>query len=234
MSQACRPPQGQPKLPEDCQHCENREQNPLCSVHGVLEEIDNNRSTLRFKAGQTIFYAGNEPMGFYTIRAGLVKIENVSPDGAAHTLRLMGPGQALGYRALFAGEAYRATAIAVEDVELCFIPRAPVLNLVQENPQVAMNILKRLSEDLRLAEEKWVTQVDKDASARTAEALLFLTDHFKDQEWTRREVAEWAGTTPETVMRSLSKFEADGWITTEGRLIRIQDRAALQAKARVL
>ena len=215
----------------DCARCQSRSQNPLCSVEGVPDSVWQTRTTSGYKAGQTIFYAGNEPLGLYTIQTGLVKLETVSPDGSAHTLRLMGPGQMLGYRALFAGETYQATAIAVEDVRLCFVPRGPLMAVVGEKPQVAMNLLKRLSEDLRIAEEKWVTQVDKDAAARVAEALLFLNDHFKDQAWTRREVAQWAGTTPETVMRCLAQFETEGWVQPEGRVYHIRDREKLFKKS---
>lgn len=215
----------------DCDHCQSRHDNPLCSVEGAFDTVKSARSASNFKAGQTIFYTGNEPLGLYTVQSGLVKLEVLSPDGSAHTLRLMGPGQALGYRSLFAGEPYQATAIAVEDSRLCFVPKATLLGLVDHTPGVAVNLLRRLSEDLRTAEEKWVAQVDKDAGSRVAEALLFLNDHFKDQSWTRREISEWAGTTPETVMRALAQFEKEGWILAQGRHYHILDREKILKKA---
>ena len=189
------------------------------------------RTASNFKAGQTIFYAGNEPLGLYTVQSGLVKLEVLSNEGSAHTLRLMGPGQALGYRSLFAREPYQATAIAVEDSRLCFVPKSTLLGLVDKTPEVAVNLLRRLSDDLRTAEEKWVAQVDKDAASRVAEAVLFLADNFKDQIWTRREISEWAGTTPETVMRTLAQFEKDQWIEPKGRHYKILDRDRILKKA---
>lgn len=217
--------------PTDCDLCSSKDLNPICSVHGPWTEIQKVRSASKFKAGQTIFYAGNNPLGLYTIQNGLVKLESVSTEGQAHTLRLMGPGSALGYRSLFSDEAYRATAVAVEDVTLCFIPRATIMTLVQSSPEMAMKMLKQLSDDLRVAEDKWVTQVDKDASSRIAEALLFLDENFRDQSWTRREIAQWAGTTPETVMRTLALFEKSAWIRAEGRIYHILNRPALTQKS---
>ncbi|MFN7727738.1 MAG: Crp/Fnr family transcriptional regulator [Bdellovibrio sp.] len=221
----CRP------QPQICDSCQSRQDNPLCSVEGAFETVKQARTTSNFKAGQTIFYTGNEPLGLYTVQSGLVKLEVLSNDGSAHTLRLMGPGQALGYRSLFAKESYQATAIAVEDSRLCFLPKNTLLSLVEKTPEVAVNLLRRLSDDLRTAEEKWVAQVDKDAGSRVAEAVLFLADHFKDQVWTRREISEWAGTTPETVMRTLAQFEKDQWIEAKGRHYKILDRERILKKA---
>jgi CRP-like cAMP-binding protein len=218
-------------LPIHCIKCENRESSPLCSVHGADDEVRRARSEVHFKAGQTIFYEGNSPIGLYVIQDGLVKLQTVSMEGSSNTLRLLTAGQALGYRSLFAEEPYRASAICVEDSTLCFIPKSILTDIVKNYPQVAMNLLAQLSKDLRTAEDKWVTQVNKGAPERVAEALLFLEDHFHDQPWTRREIAQWAGTTPETVMRSLSQFEKDGLISSHGRAYKILDRPKLLQKS---
>lgn len=196
--------------------------------------VEKARVSCRFKAGQVIFYSGNDPLGIFTIQSGLVKLEVTSASGAAHTLRLVGPGGTLGYRSLFANEPYHASAVAVEDCELCFVPKAEIMNIFKNHPDLAMKLLSHISKDLRLAEEKWMDQMDKGASERIAEALLFLQDHFAHQNWTRREIAQWAGTTPETVIRTLSQFEKDGLIDqTDGRSIRILSKDKLRDRAEI-
>lgn len=196
--------------------------------------VEKARVSCRFKAGQMIFYSGNDPLGIFTIQSGLVKLEVTSASGAAHTLRLVGPGGTLGYRSLFANEPYHASAVAVEDCELCFVPKAEIMNIFKNHPDLAMRLLSHISKDLRLAEEKWMDQMDKGASERIAEALLFLQDHFAHQNWTRREIAQWAGTTPETVIRTLSQFEKDGLIDqTDGRSIRILSKDKLRDRAEI-
>ncbi len=214
-----------------CLKCENREVSPLCSVHGADEEVRRSRSEVKFKAGQTIFYEGNTPIGLYVIQTGLVKLQSTSAEGSINTLRLLNAGQALGYRSLFADETYRASAICIEDSALCFLPKSILSEIVRNYPQVAMNLLQQLAKDLRTAEDKWVTQVNKGAPERVAEAILFLDEHFHDQPWTRREIAQWAGTTPETVMRNLSQFEKDGFISSQGRAYKILDRHNLLEKS---
>jgi CRP-like cAMP-binding protein len=73
--------------------------------------------------------------------------------------------------------------------------------------------------------------VDKAAPERIAEAVLFLKENFADQSWTRKDIAEWAGTTPETVMRTLADFEEEGLIAQIGRKIEVRNKRALLDRA---
>ena len=214
----------------DCDHCESKESNPLCSVSNRLDEIGQHRSSSHYKTGQSIFYQGNEPLGLFTVERGLVKLEMINEAGQAHTLRLMGPGCILGYRALFSKEPYRASAIAVEDSKLCFLPKNFIFDLFKSEPQVALNLAERLAKDLREAESKWIKQVDQEAPERVAEALVFLSEKFVDQNWTRKDIGQWAGTTPETVIRTLSRFEKEGLIEQDKRQIKILNRPELIKK----
>lgn len=217
-----------------CENCDMRDDSLLCSSPDVVPIIEKARVVCRYKAGQVIFYADNDPLGIFTIQTGLVKLEVTSSAGTAHTLRLVGPGGALGYRSLFANEPYHASAVAVEDCELCFVPKADIMEIFKNHPELAMRLLSHISKDLRLAEEKWMYQMDKGASERIAEALLFLQEHFAHQNWTRREIAQWAGTTPETVIRTLAQFEKEGLIDqTDGRSIHIISKEKLRERAEI-
>jgi len=218
--------------PKSCQTCGMRDESILCSNPESLHAIEKARMVCRFKAGQTIFYSGNDPLGIFTIQSGVVKLEVASLSGATHTLRLVGPGGALGYRSLFANEPYHATAVALEDCELCFIPKADIMAVFKSHPELAMKLLEHVSKDLRMAEEKWMGQMDKGAPERIAEALLFLQEHFVHEAWTRRDIAQWAGTTPETVIRTLAQFEKEGLIDqTDGRNIRILSKDLLKERS---
>ncbi|WP_409478835.1 Crp/Fnr family transcriptional regulator [Pseudobdellovibrio sp. HCB154] len=215
-----------------CENCMYRLSNIICSTSPeVWRLVETTKQKTTFKPQQTIFYQGNEPLGLFTISTGLVKLEMTSEHGQTHTLRYLGPGSALGYRSLFSNEQYQATAVAVETSEICFIPKNVVMDIFKNYPEVTIKILEALSKDLRIAEEKWTSQMDKDASERIAEALIFLQEHFTHQNWTRKEIAEWAGTTPETVIRTLAQFEKEGYIDqSQGRVIKLINKQKLIEK----
>lgn len=214
-----------------CQFCDAKDTSILCSTPEVVSIVDKVKVTCHYKSGQMIFSEGGQPLGLFTVQNGLIKLEANSSDGHAHTLRLVGPGGVVGYRSLFAREVYKANAIAVEDTTLCYIPKAELFQIFAQHPEATLKFMQSICKDLRSAEEKWIDQMDKEAPERVAEAILFLQDHFKDQQWTRREIAQWAGTTPETVMRTLSQFEKEGLIDQTGRKILILNRIKIQEKA---
>lgn len=74
-------------------------------------------------------------------------------------------------------------------------------------------------------------QIDKGAPARIADALLFLNENFQGSSWTRKEIAEWAGTTTETVIRTLAQFEKEGIIQQNYKNFTILSEVKLNQKA---
>lgn len=218
--------------PTDCSECEHRENNPICSAAPEVAAILNrHRRSLSFNTGDVLFREGDTPEGLFTITDGLVKLECVSDDGVAHTLRWVSVAGPLGYRSLFADEPYSASAVAITPVEVCFTPKNIILQIMKDYPHSAVGLLEHLAKDLRQAEEKWIRQVDRSATERIAEALLFLQDQFASQAWTRKEIAQWAGTTPETVIRTLAQFEKAGYLDqSDGRMIRVLNPLKLKEK----
>lgn len=216
-----------------CSDCTCAEKSFLCCLSNeVKTAIEKIKVNCQFKSGDFIFHTGAVPVGLYVIRKGIVKIELLTDDGHAHTVRLAGPGGLVGYRSFFSGDNYKKSAIAVEDCEVCFLPRSEAFQLFEAYPALALKLAKQLSDDLDHAENKWVDQIDKGASARIADALIFLDERFADSSWTRKEIAEWAGTTPETVIRTLAQFERENLISQNYRNFTILNKSGLLAKSR--
>lgn len=219
---------------KNCHTCGMKFDNIICSgPSDVLHILDRAKVESVYKSGQYIFHSGNQPLGIYMISQGLVKLEVSTETGHSHTLRIIGPGGILGYRSLFANESYQASALAMEDVEVCFIPKADMQLVFKNHPEIVLKFLNILADDLHQAEKKWMNQMDMGASERIAEALVFLQENFQNQEWTRRDIAQWAGTTPETVMRTLAQFEKDQLINqSNGRQILILNLDGLKTRFR--
>src|SRR2546427_5239452 len=100
----------------------------------------------RFSRGDVIFKEGAEAHGeAYVIHSGEVEIRR-SFDGVERVVNRIGEGEPLGEMALFRGGARRsATAVAAEDVELLVIKEERLEWLIRNRPQVAIELLKRLS-----------------------------------------------------------------------------------------
>jgi CRP-like cAMP-binding protein len=220
------------KHPADCDKCDAKSKGFLCSTsQEISARISEVKADCSYKSGETIFRTGDKPLGLFSVRKGVVKLESLNEDGASHTLRLIGPGGLIGYRSFFSQSEYKHSAIVVEDAELCFVPGKEITELFNCHPELGLKMINQLGLDLEQAESKWVDQIDKGAAARVADALLFLNEKFSNSSWTRKEIAEWAGTTTETVIRTLASFEKEGIISQNYKNFTILNEAKLLDKA---
>ena len=217
-----------------CSECVIKNQGLLCLLNETdLLTIDATKIHQTLKPGENLFFSGSHALGVFCILSGTIKLEVQDEEGKTQIAQVYTKGEMIGYRALFSEHQYLSSGIAVEQTELCFIPKTTIMELIQKNPSLALKFLKQLSEDFRAMETRLHRITSNSAVERIAEALLFLREKYQDKNWTRKEISEWAGTTAETVIRTLADFEAEGLILQEGRHITIINREKLLSKARI-
>lgn len=198
----------------------------------VTNALDRNRELIRLQDREALFEVGDRPLYFYCVRTGILALEGASPQGRHHLLHLKEQGDIVGYRSLFSEEPHAFTARAKGNVEVCRFPVQAVIETIQRFPRLGLRILAYAAREASESDARVMALTEKSAKARVAEAILLVTGHFKERSpWTRREIAEWAGTTPETVMRVLSEWDQAGLLARKGRRIEVLRRDLLAAEA---
>ena len=130
---------------------------------------------------------------------------------------------------------YSNSAMALEDCEVCKIPKADFSALLYKNRDVATQFIKMLSNKDIEREKQLISLAYDTVRKRVAEALLVLAKRFpetskKIQKVTlnREDLSNMAGTATETVIRCLSEFKADKLIGIDGRDILLLNREGLE------
>lgn len=222
------------KLPAEihsvCQSCETR----LNSVLGKarkehLEEINVQKVCNVYKKGQVIFHEGSHPFGVYCVNTGKVKLSHLGDDGKEQIIRLLREGDITGYRALLSGDRYGASAIALEDTHVCFIPKELFITVLKNDAGLAFEMMKLLSDELHRAELQLTHLAQKPVRERLAETLLFIKETYGYEadgvtlavRFSREEIANLVGTATESTIRLLSEFRKDGIVELDGKKIKI-------------
>lgn len=216
------------KIP-DCSTCPN---NSIfsCALSKIeKEELSDNKGSNFYKKGQTIFYEGNQSHGLYCIYNGKVKLSKLGENGKDQVIRFAKPGDILGYRAILSKEPYQATATVLEDAHICLLSKEKYLLLISQNSKLSQNTIQLLSNHLKSAEQQLISIAQKTVKERIAEALILLQATFGfleggqslDVQINRSEIADIAGTTTETAIRTLSQLNKDGIILLKGKHILI-------------
>lgn len=227
----------------ECQSCASRLMGVFCDLKGeALEDFNRNKTTNSYKKGQVVFYEGNQAYGIYCILEGRVKLYKTGVDGRQQIVRISGAGDLVGYRSLFADEPYHATAEALEESTICCIDKNAFFPVLSKHPTLAFNIIKKLSRELRSAEDLATSIAQRSVRERMAELLLMLKETYGkpgkkgvriDLKLSREELAEMIGITQETAIRLLSEFRQDGLIEVHERDITVLNTKGLLDTARL-
>lgn len=229
-------------LPGDsCAVCGTRNPGLVCGMaERVRARIAHDHATHLFRRGQPVFFAGMPAQALFVIRSGRVKVYRSWPGGDEQVLRLLGPGEMLGYRPLLSGDPYMASAEAVVDSSLCVIPAATVRELLRELPEFSEALLKKLARELSQSEDLMMDVLHRPVRQRAARLILrLLADNqgapepavLRSEHLRRLDMARMIGTTPETFSRVLRGLAQRGIIALTRDRIRLRDRALLQKVA---
>jgi CRP/FNR family transcriptional regulator len=225
-------------MPE-CPGCNTRERSLFCSLAGKhLDRLDREKVVHTYRAGHTIFYEGTVAAGVYCISTGLVRLYKMAPGEREVMIRLLQPGDIMGYRAVIAGEVLAATAEAVHDTTVCMIPRTALVDLMRDDCDLAFSMMAKLARELRVSEDDLVTRLHETVTQRTVRALLWMAEGLGHDgspaldlnlPVRREDLAHMIGTTPETLSRTLHGLAGRGILRVDRRRLRILRVDALEA-----
>ena len=222
-----------------CEQCIVREFSSLKALNkDELLKMANCKTSYTIKKGEPIFEEGESVNGIYCIKDGVCKLSKLSANGKDQIVKLVKPGELLGQRSMISDEPANLSAVALEDMEVCFIPKSEVLGFLNNNNQFSMNMMKTICGDLKDADDHMVSMAQKTVKERLAETLLYLEDTFGKNEdgslhiqLSREELAGMIGTATESCIRLLSEFNKTGLINITGKKIVILDKNKLKRMA---
>jgi len=222
-----------------CEQCIVREFSSLKALtKDELVKLSDCKTSHIIKKGEVIFEEGENVNGIYCIKDGICKLTKLSANGKDHIVKLVTKGELLGQRSMISDEPVNLSAVALEDMQVCFIPKSEVMGYFDKNNQFSMNVMKTICGDLKDADDHMVNLAQKTVKERLAETLLYLNDTFGKNEdnslkvqLSRDELASMIGTATESCIRLLSDFNKLGLIELNGKKIVLKDINALKKLA---
>jgi CRP/FNR family transcriptional regulator, polysaccharide utilization system transcription regulator len=219
-----------------CEQCIVRQFSSLKALtKEELIKMADCKTSYTIKKGEPIFEEGEITKGVFCIKEGVCKLSKLSANGKDQIVKLVKPGELLGQRSMISDEPANLSAVALEDMEVCFIPKTDVMGFFNENNQFSMNMMKTICGDLKDADDHMVDMAQKTVKVRLAETLLYLEDTFGKNEdgslhlqLSREELAGIIGTATESCIRLLSEFNKTRLIKITGKKIFIEDRVKIK------
>ncbi|OSY88001.1 Crp/Fnr family transcriptional regulator [Tenacibaculum holothuriorum] len=219
-----------------CEQCIIRQFNSLKELtKDELVRISACKTSKIIKKGEVLFEEGQHINGVFCVKDGICKVSKMSDNGREQIVHLIRKGDLLGERSLINNEVANLKATAVNDMEVCFIPRDEIVNDLQKNHNFTMDILKNMALSLKNADNVIVDMAQKTVKQRLAATLLYLDSKFNKTEngaidvtLTREDIANIIGTATESAIRLLSEFKKKKLIALKGKQIFVLDTQQLQ------
>lgn len=183
--------------------------------------------------GAVLFRPGEAVMGYVIVLSGQVGVYLLGPNGRDILLYEVTPGQSCiqSTLGLLGGDAYSAEAAAGAPTRLVLLPRPVFLELLDTSPAFRKVVFAAFAERMQAMMQLIETMSFMRVEARLAALLLERADDEGSLAITQAELARAIGTAREVVSRRLDKLARAGVLRAERGLIRVRDRAALEAIA---
>ena len=198
----------------------------------TLEQISKLGIRKSFVKDSVVLFEHETGSALFVIESGKVKVSRVSDDGKEVILTILGESDFFGEMAILDGLTRSANVTAMEDSELFIIQRSEFLGLLHSHPEIAIALLQELTQRLRAADMKIKSLSLKDAEGKVATVILQLADDIgKIKHGTveieklpfQHDLANMAGTSRETISRTLHSFAKKGMVELDGSRLRILD-----------
>ena len=221
-----------------CSSCNLRE---LCLPVGLnrdnldrLDQLVSNRRNIA--RGESLFRAGDAFQSLYAVRTGFFKTRLSSEDGRDQVTGFQMAGELLGLDGI-GTDNHTCDAVALEDSQVCIIPYDQLEELSREFNELQHQFHKIMSREIVRDHGVMLLLGSMRAEERLAAFLLNLTQRLQARGFsatelilrmTREEIGSYLGLKLETVSRTFSKFQDEGYLEVKQRQIRILDQDKLQ------
>ncbi|WP_040206192.1 Crp/Fnr family transcriptional regulator [Neobacillus jeddahensis] len=188
----------------------------------LIQKVTKSRNFLK---GEYIFREGDHSETLFVVKKGLIKLTKTSAEGKEQIVRLLFPGEFFGLFSLLKDERHymNAEAVGESDTVICSIDKNDFLKTMEHNAGLSYRFLLALNDRLYEADESVGFLGLMEVEQRLARALILFHDKLNEGNGifslpiTKKDLASYIGTTPESVSRKLLAFMSQKLIAMNGR-----------------
>jgi len=194
----------------------------------ALREIEQRMIEKKYPKGSSLYLEGDRAQYAWFVKEGHVKAVIHTPNGRCQTLCMVGSKNMFGACCSLGDGAYPCNGIAETEVTVLSLPLVDLVSLMGRYPQISLAVAGHLSRRLRDSKETQTFEQES-VEKRILHVLVNLVSEFGNTiPLTRREIAEMAGTTVETSIRTFSRLEEEGLVSTSRGRIMVKDGQKLR------
>jgi CRP/FNR family transcriptional regulator len=193
-----------------------------------FESLSENRTQITYLKGETVFKQGAFAPHVLFIQSGLIRVYIQTGRNKVQNLWISKSGDFLAFSSMFGERTYSYSAVAMRDAELLMIDKESLRKLLQTNPEFGFRITSKNYNSEKHLLDLVASLSYKQMRGKLATALLYLTSEILRGEevfkyLTRKDIADFASISVESVIKFLKEFEKEGILSLDSKNITITD-----------
>lgn len=214
----------------DCQTCENA--NCLIKKHIANDSVQTylqQKNTFNCNQGQQFILEGAPVNGLYFIYSGAVKVYRQTASKESQIIRFSKNGEIVGHRGFGTDYVYNISASALKDTILCNFSSSVLIEMLHKAPSLMFDFMLFYADQLQRSEANSKLFIQMSVRERVINGLLFIenkfgqTNGYINMTLSRRDIAEFAGTSTDQVIRVISALKKEGLLIAKGKKLGIPD-----------
>lgn len=193
---------------------------------------------VNFQKGDVIVKAGAPSNNVIYLESGLVKVIQENSNGKTNILQINNHGQFIGLISLFCESENTYTSIAINNVTVRYILASRFIESLRKNIDLYEYIIKDTLIVAKKNINRLLTIQNKQLPGRVADVILYFFELYLQSKsfelpLSREELAQFAGTSKESFIRTLTEFKNDKIIILDGKQTIINSLEIIQTLSRL-
>lgn len=212
----------------ECKSCSNLD----ClikkvSLESSVSELLKEKHTTHYKKGQHIIVQGAPIHGLHFVYNGIIKVSKEPEFGKEQIIRFAKEGEIIGHRGFGIGEIYNINGLAMSDTVMCSFNTDVMLNLLKTSSKLTFELMLFYADELNKSETRVTMLSQMTVREKVIDTILYLYRKFGQSDGnlnilvSRKEIADFAGTNDEQVIRVISNLKKENLLSTQGKNIGI-------------
>jgi CRP/FNR family transcriptional regulator len=192
-----------------------------------MEVIQTSKTQVQFRRGDNLAKQDTFASYILFVAKGLA-VQYIEGDGNKNfNLKIIQPGEFVGLSSVFSDKTFNYSAAALSDCQALLVEKSAIANIIERNGNFGIRLMQRYTEQRMNLFDTLRKVLYKQMLGKIAEALLYINTFKKAFPdiftlLSRKQLADFAGITTESLVKALKLMEKEEIISLEGKDIELK------------
>jgi CRP-like cAMP-binding protein len=203
-----------------------------------ISKLKSDGKTFSFNKKDVVIRQGTLTSHVMFLESGMIKLFKEGKNERSIILKISTPGYLIGFNSIFGDTVFQYSATVIEDASVFFIDINTFNSVIEKNGKYGIYLLQEICKDNLNIFERITSQYQKQLPGKIADIILYFSEQIYQSDifefpLTRTELAELAGTTKESFIRTLTEFKNDKIIEINGKQIKLKSIDIIKTLSRL-